>query len=121
MRKAALISAASGETLVPNVEIADSFLTRLAGLMGRRTLPADAGLVIEPCNGVHCWFMRFPIDVVYLDKDWRVIKVDEAMKPWRIGRPVKGSRRVIELPGGAAKQRGIAAGLAVRLDHPEDA
>lgn len=115
MRQVRLINADSGQMVVPQVEVADTFVTRLRGLMGRKSMPANAGLLIEPCNGVHTCFMRFPIDVVYLDRDWRVIRVDQAMKPWRLGRPVRGARRVVELPAGQAARAGLNVGVTVKV------
>jgi len=116
MRETRLLKANTGETIVNNLEIADNFATRFVGLMGRKGLADNAGLLIEPCSGVHCWFMRFPIDVVYVNNDWEVIKVDAGMKPWRMGRPVRGSRRVIELASGEAERLGLEAGTPLQLD-----
>jgi uncharacterized membrane protein (UPF0127 family) len=89
-------------TLATHVEVADSFGARLLGLMFRRGLPAGAGLLLFPCNSVHTWFMRFPIDVLYLDSTGRVVKVVLSMRPWRFGPVVREARQVLELPAGAA-------------------
>lgn len=62
--------------------IADSFFTRLAGLMFRRKLPAATGLLLAPCNSVHMCFMRFAIDVIYLDKDYKILKIVRNLQPW---------------------------------------
>ena len=62
--------------------IADTFLTRFAGLMFRKPLPPATGLFLAPCNSVHMCFMRFAIDVVYLDKDYKIVKVVKKLKPW---------------------------------------
>jgi len=77
--------------------------------MWQRSLPQGEGLIIDPCNSVHTMFMRFPIDVVFVDKDGRVIKVTEGLKPFRaaVGR---GSRWVIEMPSGAAGRAGLVVG-----------
>ena len=64
------------------VLMADSFLTRLAGLMFRKKLPSATGLLLFPCNSVHMCFMRFAIDVVYLDKDYKILKIVKDLKPW---------------------------------------
>ena len=64
------------------VLIADSFFTRLAGLMFRNALPTATGLLLAPCNSVHMCFMRFAIDVVYLDKDYKIIRIVKHLKPW---------------------------------------
>ena len=62
--------------------IADSFLTRFAGLMFRKKMPVATGLLLAPCNSVHMCFMRFAIDVVYLDKEYNIIKIVKDLKPW---------------------------------------
>ena len=62
--------------------IADTFFTRFAGLMLRNKLPAATGLFLAPCNSVHMCFMRFAIDVVYLDKEYTIIKVVKKLRPW---------------------------------------
>lgn len=64
------------------VMIADSFLLRLRGLMGQNRLPKATGLLLSPCNSVHMCFMRFAIDVVYLDKEYKIIKIVKNLRPW---------------------------------------
>ena len=64
------------------VLIADTFLTRLAGLMFRKKLPQRTGLLLAPCNSVHMCFMRFEIDVIYLDKEFKIIKTVKNLRPW---------------------------------------
>lgn len=64
------------------IMIADTFYLRLRGLMGRKKLPETAGLLLAPCNSVHMCFMHFPIDVVYLDKEYRIIKIVKNLRPW---------------------------------------
>ncbi|MBR2774270.1 MAG: DUF192 domain-containing protein, partial [Selenomonadaceae bacterium] len=70
----------NGMTL--DVEIAKSFLSRLRGLMMRRKLPEGRGLLLAPCNSIHMLFMRFAIDVVYLDEDFRIKKIARDVMPW---------------------------------------
>ena len=70
----------NGQTL--DVELAESFFDRLRGLMLRKNLPEGRGLLLAPCNSVHMGFMRFSIDVVYLDKDFRVKKIVRKLRPW---------------------------------------
>lgn len=81
--------------------IADTFWTRFRGLMGRRQLDADEGLFFRPGGSVHTMFMRFPIDVVFLDGDLRVLKVVPSLKPWR-GAGARGARATLELASGTA-------------------
>ncbi len=99
-----------GTTVASRVRVADNFLTRGRGLIGAPPLQAGEGLVIRPCKGIHMWFMKYPIDVVYVDREDRVVDVDENMRPWRLGRPRARARYVIELPAGAARASGVQVG-----------
>jgi hypothetical protein len=80
-------------------EVADTALTRMRGLLGRRGLPRGHGLFIEPTWSVHTWFMRFPIDVVFLDHDLTVLEVRKDMRPWRMAARFR-ARSVLELASG---------------------
>lgn len=84
------------------VELAETFFERLVGLLGRRTFRPGEALVIRPCNNVHCFFMRFPIDVVFCDRDGRILRIVAELKPWRISPFVRRSSFVVELPPGQA-------------------
>lgn len=64
--------------------------------MGRKQ--SDYGLILSPCNGVHTCFMRYDLDVVFLDRDNRVIEVIRGIRPWRATRMVKSAYSVLELP-----------------------
>jgi uncharacterized protein len=84
--------------LAKDLAVADTFWSSLVGLMGRRALKAEGGLWIVPCQSVHTFWMRFPIDVVFVDQRKTVVHVVENMKPFRISRHVSQARSVIELP-----------------------
>jgi uncharacterized membrane protein (UPF0127 family) len=88
---------------------AQSFFQRLAGLMGRASLPPHEGLWIARCGSVHTCFMRFPIDVVFLDREHRILRIQAGLKPWRMA-ACRGARSVIELTAGEAARRGWQAG-----------
>jgi uncharacterized protein len=95
--------------LVAKARVASSIWSRFWGLMGQRSLPQGEAMIIDPCNSVHTMFMRFSIDVAFVDKDGRVIKIAEGLKPFRaaVG---KGSRWVLEMPSGAAGRAGLVVG-----------
>lgn len=78
--------------------MARSFLARLRGFMFRRALAQGSGLLLIPEHSIHSFGMRFPIDVIYLDGTNRVLRLDEAMPPNRIGPFVRGCQAVLELP-----------------------
>lgn len=80
------------------IETADSYFKRLKGLMSRKNLPKGCGLLLTKCGQIHTCFMRFPIDVVYLSDDFRVLDIQSALPPWRVGRFVRGARHVLEMP-----------------------
>ena len=74
--------------------------TRLRGLLGRASLDPDEGMLFRPAGSIHMFFMRFPIDAVFCDRDLRVLGVERNLRPWRTaGR--KGAKVVIELAAGA--------------------
>ena len=91
-------------------EVADNPWTRFWGLMGRKGLPPGYGMLIVPCRSVHTWFMRFPIDVVYLAKDGTVTAVHPNLGPFRFSFRGRGARMVLELPAGAAELAGLKPG-----------
>jgi uncharacterized protein len=110
---AALVDA-DGRVVCEHVTVADSALTRMRGLLGRASLAPGEGLLLRPAGSVHTAFMRFAIDVVFLDRDLRVIAVVSRLRPWRMsGR--RGARAVLELGAGEADLRGIAAGSVLAL------
>ena len=100
-----------------SVEIAANPWSRFLGLMGRKQLDDGSVLVLEPSNGIHTFFMRFAMDAVFLDKEWRVLHVVDAMKPWRVSRIVRHSRRVVELPGGTCTRVGLQVGDQLSLQQ----
>jgi uncharacterized membrane protein (UPF0127 family) len=99
-------------------ELADSLWTRFRGLMLRQSLDADQALIIDPCSSIHMFFMRFPLDVLYVDRHDRIVRVQENIQPWRIG-PLrtKGARYVVELPVGTIARTGTTIGDTIRIRH----
>ena len=97
-------------TLADKANRANGFLSRGRGLMFTDPLPQGAGLVIDPCNSIHMFFMRFAIDAVFLDKDLRVVKLIPALPPWRATRVYWKAHSVLELPAGVASGAGTQEG-----------
>lgn len=89
--------------------LADTALTRMRGLLGRRELPSGEGIWLKPASSVHMAFMRFAIDAVFLDRDDRVVKIAADLQPWRLAGS-RGAKSVVELPAGEAQRRGLKAG-----------
>lgn len=96
--------------IVRACEVADTMWARMKGLLGRERLPEEGGLWIRPCNSVHTWFMRFAIDVVFLDREQRVVRIASALPPWRMTRIVWRASSVLELAAGAAARMGLKPG-----------
>ena len=80
------------------VRIADSVLSRLVGLLGRRSLNPDGGVWIVPANSIHTIGMLFAFDLVMIDKDFRVVNIKEMVRPFRVVWPKLRAESVIELP-----------------------
>jgi uncharacterized protein len=100
--------------------VADSFGHRLRGLLGHRTLGSDVGLLLVGSPSMHTTFMRFPIDVVFLDRELGVIAVKQGLKPWRAAGRRK-AKHILELRAGEAARRGVGPGARLRLIEPATA
>jgi uncharacterized membrane protein (UPF0127 family) len=98
----------NGEVLCGRCAIADSPRTRLKGLLGRSNLAPDEGLLMAT-SAIHTCFMRFPIDLVFLDRDFVVTKTLDSVRPWRIAHQ-RGARSVVELAAGVASRAGVRPG-----------
>jgi uncharacterized membrane protein (UPF0127 family) len=91
------------------LERAASFGARLIGLIGRSSLARGQGLLIEPCDAIHTLAMRFPIDVLFLDQDGCIVRIDHDVRPWRM-RICPGAHAVVELACGEALRLGLQCG-----------
>lgn len=92
------------------VELADSFFNRFKGLMLRKSMPQNHALLLSPCNAIHTFSMRFPIDVVYIDAAARVVHVEKSMQPNKIGKTIKSATSVLELNTGMAEKLSLESG-----------
>ena len=100
-----LLNCMTGEVLAEQVQVAEDFLSRLIGLMGRKTMADGSALILRPCRSVHTFFMRFNIDLVFLDRRGMVVHLIKDMPPFRISPVVMRASLVIELPGGTVRNR----------------
>jgi uncharacterized protein len=100
--------------------VADSFRLRLRGLLGRRDIGSDEGLLLIGSPSIHTTFLRFPIDAVFLDRELAVIGLKKEMKPWRIAGRWK-AKHILELRSGEAARRNVGAGARLRLIEPATA
>jgi hypothetical protein len=111
-----------GTVLVDRVEVAASLWARFMGLMGRRHLPAGDGLFLPSSNGIHMFFMRVPIDALFVgradpDGSRPVLSVHQGLRPWTGLVPlIRGADGCLELPVGTVDASGTSPGDIVRID-----
>jgi len=89
-----------GSTIASNLKVARSFGSRLKGLLGKKELPDGEGILLEPAYQIHTMFMKFSIDVLFVDKCLRIVHLIRELKPFRISGLHIGASKIIELPGG---------------------
>jgi uncharacterized membrane protein (UPF0127 family) len=116
-------TARDSSVLAERCLVADGFLSRLRGLLGRDSLSPGEGLWLRPCNDIHMWFMRFPIDVVFVRSELpegslpaseirlKVTSVHPDVRPWRV-LPLRDgkARETLELPAGTVNRLGLQPG-----------
>jgi len=111
-----LVYMRTGRVLAERLEVARTMPARMRGLLGRKNLSPGGGMMIERCASIHTFFMRFPIDVVFVDSNMVVTKAVENVLPWRLVSSL-ASRHVIELPGGTLASSPLAPGDALRIEE----
>jgi len=109
--------------LCENLEDAGGMAGKSRGLLGRDGLEAEAGMLfeagrLEPFMCMHMLFMRFAIDIVFLDRDGRVIRINHNLRPWRISSIVWGACRALELAAGAAARSQTEIGDQIIFERP---
>ncbi len=116
---ARIVNETRGTVVAEDVQVADGFWARFWGLMGRKSLPEGGGLLLRPSSSIHTAFMRFPIDVVFLDRELRVVKVVPEMKSFRVAVAFGGARSALELNAGAAAKAQMEADDKLALTDEE--
>ena len=114
----ARVRTTDGAVVCERCEVPKSSFARTRGLLGRSGLDPGSGMLIDSAPPVHTFFMRFPIDVVFLDRDWKVVGITHRLHPWRVA----GARRAVaalELPAGAAAESGVREGDVLVLGELE--
>ena len=118
MRRLRVHNPSRETTLADRAQIADSSKTRNVGLLKHDRLEPGDGLWITPCEGVHTIGMKFPIDVLFLDKRRKVVKIRAAMPRWRVS-ACSWAHSVLELPSGMAAASKTAAGDQLEFETYE--
>ena len=103
-----------GTMVGDQIRLARGLKDRTVGLLNRSSLAPGEGLWIERASSIHMWFMRFPIDAVFVDRSDRVTKVAHDLKPWRVVWWARGARDCLELPAGTAAAARIEVGDQLR-------
>lgn len=103
--------------LVSNLRVANTHWARLRGLIGqgRSTFRSGAGLWIVPSHGVHTFFMRVPIDVIYLDEELKVVHIEENVCPWRLAPMLTEAVSVLEIPAHTVYETGTKVGDSLEV------
>ena len=110
-----------GNIVVSRLDIATTVSDRRRGLLGRSSLPAGEGMLITPCRSVHTVGMQFAIDVVFLDKQSRVVSIRPDIEPGSLNNTCLKARSTLELPAGTAAARHLEVGDSLRIERAEDA
>lgn len=111
----AIVRKEDGTVVCAECAVADSAWARTKGLLGRESLGEDEGLLLRPGGSIHMFFMRFPIDAVFLDRDLRVLRLAADLRPWRMASK-RGAKSVLELPAGRCARVGLTEGDRLVLD-----
>ena len=104
------VHASTGSLIAADVRLANTFATRLRGLMFRRGLWPGEGLWIRPCQGVHSFWMLFAIDVIFLDRELRIVRLVANLRPFRLTKPQLAASSVLEVASGTIARCGLKAG-----------
>jgi uncharacterized membrane protein (UPF0127 family) len=104
------VNASREVTIARQVRLAKTLWARSRGLLGRKGLEPDEGLLIDPCSGIHTFGMAFPIDAAFLTREGTVVHLIHGMVPWRISRYLFRARSVLELPAGTLGRTGTEVG-----------
>ncbi|MBU0478476.1 DUF192 domain-containing protein [bacterium] len=105
-----MVSFGNNQILGQGVVVADTWQMRTKGLIGRSKLDSGEGLLIKNCKAIHTWFMRFPIDVVFMDKNSCVVKTISQLKPFRLAFGGRSAQHVLELSSGAISSAQVRIG-----------
>ena len=103
-----------GRVVCEQLLVAARPLRRMRGLLGRRDLARDEGILLRPAGSIHTFFMRFAIDAVFLDRDLVVVGIEPELGPWRTAAR-RGAKSVVELASGECERRGLAVGDRLAL------
>jgi len=111
-----LVERESGRVIVERLRVARSMSERMRGLLGRSGLPPGEGMLIERCSSIHTFFMKFSLDVIFLDRSFRVMRVVRHLHPWRLA-GAWNAARVVELGAGALDGMELSEGRELVMEE----
>jgi len=111
-----IIDKTRNTVLAEDAKVAVSIVSRIKGLLGRKKLGSGEALIIKRCNAVHTFFMRFAIDILFLDKDNRLVKIIPSFKPFRLTAVYLKAVTTIELPAGASQAASVEEGDIIQFE-----
>jgi uncharacterized protein len=101
--------------LSAQAELADTFFSRMRGLLGRRAFSEGQAMVITRCNSIHMFFMKFPIDAIFLNAAGRVVGIVKNIRPFQVSPVFWTSERVVELPAGTLDRSATSLGDIIEI------
>lgn len=110
----------NGLVVIRNADVTTSFAERFRGLMFAQSIPDNYGLMITPCDQIHMFNMNFPLDVIYLSPDNVVVHIDENIRPWKVGKRIRGAKSVIEINAGVCAKCGINRNDVLNIEMTGD-
>ena len=120
MQTVQIFNVAKGAVIAQQAKLTVSFGQRMKGLLGQDSLAANEALIIKPCSSIHTFFMRFAIDVLFLDKNMQIVRLIQNMPPNRLSPIVWASKMAIELPAGKISQTNTQVGDKVVFRQPAE-
>ena len=110
MKSVQIVNRTQNTVLADNAMWAQSFWSRLRGFLARPEPQPGQGLILDPCQSVHMWGMRYSLDILFSDHENRVVHIQPSLKPWKLSKRVPSAQRVIELPVGTLQASGTCIG-----------
>ena len=117
MQTVQIFNVAKGAVIAQQAKLTVSFGQRMKGLLGQDSLVANEALILKPCSSIHTFFMRFAIDVLFLDKNMRIVRLIQNMPPNRLSPIVWASKMAIELPAGKISQTNTQIGDRIEIKN----
>lgn len=105
-----IVNATKNTTLAEKAIFVENIFARMKGLLGLSELKQGKAIILKPCNSIHTFFMRFPIDVLFLDKENKVVEAISSVKPYRISKIYFNAKSAVELPSGVIKSSSTEKG-----------